>query len=58
MEPLTADEAALALEILQQAFQDLREEVYKTENTDYRATLKQREEMLASVIRKLGGGTR
>lgn len=57
MEPLTPDEMDLALEILRQAFQDLREEIYKTENTDFRANLKQREETLASAIRKLGGTT-
>ena len=55
MDQLTPEEAALAVEILQQAYQDLREEIYKTENTDFRATLKRREDLLASVIGKLGG---
>jgi len=55
MEPLTPEEAALALELLQQAYQDLREEIYKTENTDFHAALKRREEMLAAIIAKLGG---
>lgn len=55
MEQLTPEESALTLELLQQAYQDLREEIYKTENTDFRAALKQREGLLASVIGKLGG---
>ena len=55
MEQLTPEEAALALELLQQAYQDLREEIYKTENTDFRATLKKREDLLGAIIRKLGG---
>jgi len=55
MEQLTPEEAALMLELLQQSYQDLREEIYKTENTDFHAALKKREDMLASVIRKLGG---
>jgi hypothetical protein len=52
---LTPDELSLALEVLKREYQDLREEIYKTENTDYRAQLKRREEMLDSLIRKLGG---
>jgi hypothetical protein len=55
MEQLTPEETALAVEILRQAYQDLREEIYKTENTDYRAALKKREATLAAVIAKLGG---
>lgn len=56
MQQLTPEEAALAHEILSQAYQDLREEIYKTENTDFRAGLKRREDMLAALIRKLAGG--
>jgi hypothetical protein len=55
MEQLTPEEGALALELLQQAYQDLREEIYKTENTDFRAALKKREDLLGALIRKLGG---
>jgi hypothetical protein len=47
VQQLTPEEAALAHEILSQAYQDLREEIYKTENTDFRAGLKRREDMLA-----------
>jgi hypothetical protein len=55
VQELTPEEAALAREILQQAYQDLREEIYKTEGTDFRAGLKRRQDLLAAVIRKLGG---
>ncbi len=55
MVELSGDEAAIVREILQQAYQDLREEIYKTENTDFRARLKQREDLLGAIIGKLGG---
>jgi hypothetical protein len=50
---LTDTEAELVREILQQAYQDLREEIYKTEGTDYKATLKGRERTLESVLQRL-----
>jgi VIT1/CCC1 family predicted Fe2+/Mn2+ transporter len=55
MEQLTPEEAALTREILEQAYQDLREEMHKTDDTDFRAGLTQRKELLAAAIRKLGG---
>jgi hypothetical protein len=36
-------------------YQGLREEIYKTENTDFRARLKRREDAIVSIIKKLGG---
>ena len=54
MEQLTNEEAALTVEVLQQAYQDLRDEIYKTDDRNFRANLKQREDTLAVVIRKLG----
>ena len=50
---LNSEEIAVAREILEQAYQDLREEIYKTEDTDYKRRLKEREATLQSVIAKL-----
>ncbi len=50
---LTPEELALAKEILEQAYQDLREEIYKTEGADFKARLKSREEALAVIIKKI-----
>jgi hypothetical protein len=36
-------------------YRELREEIYKTENTDFRARLKRREDAIVSIIKKLGG---
>lgn len=55
MEALTPDEATFAAELLQRAYQDLREEIYKTDNSDFRAGLKERKQMLESIIQKLTG---
>jgi hypothetical protein len=55
MEALTSDEATLAAELLQRAYQDLREEIYKTDNSDFRAGLKERKQVLEGIIEKLTG---
>ena len=50
---LSNDEAALAREILESAYRDLKEEIYKTEETGYKARLKQREAVQESLLAKL-----
>lgn len=50
---LNAEEITLAREVVEQAYQDLREEIYKTEDTDYKRQLKAREATLQSLIAKL-----
>jgi hypothetical protein len=52
---LTDQETALALHILQGAYQDIREEIYKTDHSTFRDQLVARRDALASLIRKLGG---
>ena len=39
--------------MLNQTLADLREEVYKTDNFDYRAQLKRREALLKSLLERL-----
>jgi hypothetical protein len=50
---LTDEEKELLSSILAGAYGDLREEIYKTENTDYKAQLKKREALFASLAQKL-----
>ncbi|HWP29938.1 MAG TPA: hypothetical protein VNM50_10430 [Chloroflexota bacterium] len=51
---LTTDERALLANILDQALRDLKEEVYHTETMEYKEALKQREQLLQGLLRKLG----
>jgi hypothetical protein len=51
---LTADEAAVVTEILENARGELREQIYKAELSDYKEELKQREAVLASILMRLG----
>jgi hypothetical protein len=53
MVDLNEKELALAREILEQEFLNLKEEIYKTEDTDYHARLKERRDTLESLVRKL-----
>jgi hypothetical protein len=50
---LTPEEIALLRELLKTAHGDLREEIYKTENVDFKSLLKGREKALESLIEKL-----
>lgn len=52
---LTDDERALLRELLEAANSDLSEEIYKTEDTNYKNRLKQREGALQSLMRKVAG---
>ncbi len=48
-----AERAALR-DVLQRALGDLKEEIYKTEDADYKVGLKGRESAILSVLAKLG----
>ncbi len=50
---LTNAERNLLLSILAAHLGDLREEIYKTEATDYKVPLKEREALLLSLIDRL-----
>lgn len=50
---LSDAEVVLLRELLSAARGDLREEIYKTENTDYKRGLKDREQVLESLIGKI-----
>lgn len=52
---LTRDELALTIELLEAAYRDLKEEVYKTEDFDFKQQLKQREGVIRTLINKLSG---
>ncbi len=51
---LTMDERRLVTRILDQAFQDLREEIYKTDTLDMKKSLEEDKRVLALVLSKLG----
>lgn len=53
---LSEEERSLLREVLEAANSDLSEEIYKTENADYKRLLKQREQTLGSLMRKVTGG--
>lgn len=49
---LSRDEHQFLVELLQQTRRDLREEIYKTENHDFRMELKKKERILESLLQK------
>ena len=52
------DEEKLTLvEVLNEILPDLREEVYKTENYDYRQQLKRRETVVKELLTRLGSNS-
>ena len=53
---LTDDELALLRDLLEAANSDLSEEIYKTEDTNYKRRLKERESALHSLMRKIVRG--
>jgi len=53
MVDLSSEEVALAREIVETAYRDLKEEIYKTEETGYKTRLKQREAVQESLLAKL-----
>src|ERR1700750_547250 len=53
---LSADEVTVLADVVDSALGSLREEVYKSEVTEYKDSLKQRQALLESVLQRLGGG--
>ncbi|HZU98692.1 MAG TPA: hypothetical protein VFF73_18445 [Planctomycetota bacterium] len=51
---LGMEERRLVTRILDQAYQDLRHEIYKTETTEMKEALKRDEKILAGVLEKFG----
>ena len=54
---ITAEEQAVVIELLEQAYRDLKEEIYHSEARDFKDQLKSREALLANVLQKLGRET-
>jgi hypothetical protein len=52
---LSAEEHRLLAELLDRDFQDLREEIHRTENYDYKQELLARRRTLVGLIEKVGG---
>jgi hypothetical protein len=50
---LTNEELSLLKELLEGTSADLREEVYKTEGTDWKIALKEREHVLGALLAKV-----
>lgn len=50
---LSDEERRTLVEILNETLPNLREEVYKTENFDYREQLKQRETLVKDLVARL-----
>jgi hypothetical protein len=52
---LSEAEREVVTDVLTRAMGDLREEIYKTDTTDYKDQLREREAILAGVLQRLGG---
>ena len=50
---VSTDEAAVLVDVLDSALGDLREEIYKAEVADYKATLKTREVIITRLLEHL-----
>ena len=50
---LSDEEVVLLRDLLRTSYDDLREEIYKTEGTDYKKALKTREQALQSLLQKM-----
>ena len=50
---LSRDEYEFLVELLQQTYSDLREEIYKTETHDFRMNLKKKERIVESLLQKV-----
>ncbi len=58
MQIALSDEEKLTLvEVLSEFLPNLREEVYKTENYDYREQLKRRETIVKALLTRLGSNS-
>ena len=57
IEPLTPDEQELLRGIIEEYLADLRMEIRETDSYDFRMTLKQKEETLRQILRKVQPAT-
>jgi hypothetical protein len=53
---ISADEARVLVEILENALGDIRQGVYKAEVADYKVLLKQREAVITQLLERLRDG--
>jgi hypothetical protein len=50
---VSADQAQVLAELLEKALGDVREEIYKAEVADFKALLKQREQVIVELLTRL-----
>ena len=51
---LTTEEASVLKEVLEAAMADIREEVFKAENSHFKESLKQREAVIGRLLDRFG----
>jgi len=51
---LSSEELSLLAELLRRDYQELREEIYKTEDSRFKADLRAKEKLIASLLERLG----
>ena len=51
---LSSEELVFLAELLRRDYQELREEIYKTEDTRFKADLRAREKFIESLLERLG----
>jgi len=51
---LSSEEIAFLAELLRRDYQELREEIYKTEDTRFKAGLRAKEKLIESLLNRLG----
>jgi hypothetical protein len=52
---LNDQEIAALSSVLEQSLSGVREEIYKSETADYKNALRQREDILRTLLQRLGG---
>ncbi len=50
---LSSEELAFVAELLRRDYQELREEIYKTEDTRFKAELHAKEKLIESLLKRL-----
>ena len=50
---ISAEEAAVLVDVLESALGDIREQIYKAEVADYKAQLKLREAVISALLSRL-----
>ena len=50
---ISAEEAAVLVDVLESALGDIREQIYKAEVADYKAQLKRREAIISALLNRL-----